>query len=691
MPTPFGDSLDLVRNRFQETRKKRLSNNRIQPILRAVVVETNDPLNMHRVKFRCPDIHDEDLSTDMLPWALQMQPLGGTGSGSWNSFAIDDIIFVSWERGHPYAPVIVGAADPTRVRSYVVDSVYTQSPAYQNSDGGIEEPPNPPDYNKDYLPKDGRPLSHGIKTRYGHMLILDDVGFFPNTHDLTATDAGNDVLAGTPFESPEAKPIKNNPDLKNIILQSKYGNRIIISDVGYDWQAEFTGNAEEDFDFEAKRSTYLQKVNHENKPTGKDQRRIELATRYGHKIELRDVGWTKSRPEYTDDSVTLSEGGEDQRWLKLRTKAGMLIECIDVGFDQDDTFVSRNAIDEVDDIDRESEFPSDDKRCIRLATRYGFKLVLDDRGSSKTDADIEETPRGNGFLVKGRRDNRGFGVEFNEKDELNSMKMYSPNSKLIEINDKDGFVLITTDLPHHISRPWAGLGDNEFSTASGMLKKFAQESSFHLLLHEKDKYIRLKSPKQQGIEVRDNEKWVDVRDVDNRGLHLSSNDSRVSLRSKDEKNMSVILDDGTNKILIQNSEEGVIQIYCAGKIEVISEQELNFKSNKISFKAQTEINFEASGTTAQLANGYFGTNGDLRGREVKAKLPGAMAGSGAQTEDPVSSIAANPTPVPITKDDVKPDDAEVGKVDNYQTQEPLTTVVSGTPPPVSHLSLEVEG
>ena len=254
--------------------------------------------------------------------------------------------------------------------------------------------------------------------------------------------------------------------------------------------------------------------------------------------------------------------------------------------------------------------------------------------------------------------------------------MYSPNDKLFEMNDEDGFLLLATNLGHSISKPFLGLADNEFSTASGMLNKSAHDS-FHLILHEKDKYIRLKSEEQQGIEIRDNEKWVDIKDIDNRGIFMSSDKSKIALRSKDDKNIHITIDDGENKILIQNNEDGKVQIYCAGKIEVISEQEINFKSNKISFRAKTEINFEASGTTAQLANGFFGTNGDLRGREVKARLPGAQPGGGAQSEDPVNASSANPKRDVVDKEEISPNESEVGMVDNYQQFEPNDNIISG--------------
>src|SRR5690606_5625643 len=104
-----------------------------------------------------------------------------------------------------------------------------------------------------------------------------------------------------------------------------------------------------------------------------------------------------------------------------------------------------------------------DARQMRFISRYGFKMVLDDRGSDKIKADELEKPHGNGILIKGRRipnieewidsgdetppnrtvpvptlgynpnhgdlsTQRGFGIDINEKNPFNRMMIYSPSS-----------------------------------------------------------------------------------------------------------------------------------------------------------------------------------------------------------------------------------------------------------------------
>ena len=75
-----------------------------------------------------------------------------------------------------------------------------------------------------------------------------------------------------------------------------------------------------------------------------------------------------------------------------------------------------------------------------MITRHGFKFVLDDRGSDETKAEEDDVPHGNGLLIKGKRKwggkKRGFGIEFNEKDEMNKLAIYTPKSKVFEMNDK---------------------------------------------------------------------------------------------------------------------------------------------------------------------------------------------------------------------------------------------------------------
>jgi len=685
---------------FYENRNKPLTEGRFPSYLRSIVVETNDPLNMGRVRFRCPELHDFDLDANKCPWAVPAPQVGGPNAGDWGNVCIGDVIFVCWEKDHPYAPIFVAAADPTRRHMYQLESVHTKTPIYLNSDGAVSNNsatnPNPPnDYNNDYLPKDGRPMSRGIKDRYGNVVYLGSVGYYPSTHDK-ASESG--------------KPKVNDPDFKCTAIITKYGNRIILSDIGYDWQipqgvvtgqganaGEFTGDPDKDAKFEADRYKYIQRLISEDKSKDNDERRIEFCTRAGHKIELRDVGWNNTRAnEFTTSSRTISSTDKDERWMKFATKGGHLIEMMDKGFDPvNDNYYKRESIKETGPYHDENEFA--DGRQIRIITRHGFKIVLDDRGSSNTDAESKETPHGNGLLIKGRRSkssgdskqttvggsaSKGFGIEFNEKDELNALKLYSPNDQLLEMNDKEEFVLLCTNLPHEISRPWLGTKNNEFSLASGRMDR-GDTKTFHLLLDKKNGYARLKSPKLQGLEIRDDKEWLEIRDNYDRGLFTSENKKFIVMRSISDVNAFLMINDQNKSILIYN-DDGKIRIQSKDDIEIISDGNINLKANNINLRAKTAINMSAMGISGKLGGGKLGVDGDIHAKNVRAFIPEAerplhINGKGVAKSDPIGGATPNIIKMVIDRNDISPlaDPDERGFASNIPTSEVDQKVVDG--------------
>lgn len=689
------DPLNLLVQDFNRRKSTNLRDDRFPNYLRSVVVETADPLNMGRVKFRCPELHEVDLKISDCPWAVPAPSTGGQNAGEWANPCIGDIIFICFEKNHPYGPIYVSAADPTIRRQYPLESVHIETPVYLDNKGKVANAgsvPNPPDdFSSKYLPNDKRPMSRGQKDRYGNTIIMNSIGFFPDTHFNSAKDSGN--------------PNPNNPDMKYISLMSKYGHMLIMNDIGYDWQKEFSGDAELDSRFEIDRYKYLQRLISEDSNTGNDQRRIELRTRAGHKFEMRDTGWNKSRDkEYSSmvGSATLSQDDLDQRWIKFASKGGHLIQVIDKGFDAEkDEKYKTNLIDDIGSTHNEDDWK--DARQVRIITRHGFKFVLDDRGSSTVNGE-KEVPHGNGLLIKGRRskaaptssddhstaspsasteDGRGYGIEFNEKDEINTMKLYSPNSKLIEINDKYGFVLLCTDLPHDISKPVQKYKDNEFSTASGQLNQAAEKKTYHLILNKADKYARLKTPTSQGLELRDNEKWAELRDEEDRGVWLNARDKIALLRSGIDTNAFVMLDDNTKIILIQN-RSGKIQLYSSESIEIVSDKDVNIKADKINLRAKTEINFSSSNISGKVAGGKFGTNGDIHcdnlyGYIPEAEKPAVVAGLGIAKRSPIQGVTPNINPDARDKETLSPksDFEERGKSSDFPTKEVDVSIIKG--------------
>ena len=326
-------NFDETWTKFMEARSKPL-NERFPGQYRSLIVETNDPLNMGRVRFRCPDMHDADLEVAMCPWANPATDLGGNAK-RFISPCIGDWVWVTFEKQHPYGPIYTGFADPLKRRLYALPQIHR--PTGESYDVNGNPLPSKNDFDKDYLPKDGRPMSHGWQDRYGNIDMHSAVGYYPAEHEIAP-----DALGRESFSNPKV----NDPDRKYMMRATKYGHMMIMSDVGYNWKkvndsvGEFTGNAQKDEDFEIKRWKWYQKLANEDKPKQTDQRKVSIQTRYGHKFELRDVGWaqpgpfnSKSRPDYTEEAYLSDERERDERWIKLRTKAGMLIQLSDIGSD----------------------------------------------------------------------------------------------------------------------------------------------------------------------------------------------------------------------------------------------------------------------------------------------------------------------------------------------------------------------
>jgi len=229
-----GENIDALWKGFMSERTRDLFH-RFPGWYRAVVVDTNDPLQMHRIRFKIPELHDEDIEPESATWAIPAPTFGGKGSGEWASVVIGDEVWVTFEKGHPYGPIYVAGADPTRRGFYPLESVYTKSPITVKEDGTPDEVPD--DYLEEYLPKDNRPMSRGLRDRYGSFIILNSVGYFPVEHAEQPTITGQDAVANSAFQSSQEIPEKNKPDRKMMVMHSKYGHTFMMSDVGYDGKA----------------------------------------------------------------------------------------------------------------------------------------------------------------------------------------------------------------------------------------------------------------------------------------------------------------------------------------------------------------------------------------------------------------------------------------------------------------------
>lgn len=663
-----GDNLHHQWNRFKEVRSENLFD-RFPGSYRAVVVETNDPLGFYRVKFRCPELHDWALPVEDCPWAVPAPWLGGKNTGSFSHPCIGDIIWITWEKSHPYGPIWCGFADETRRRRYPLESIFIESPTAVDKIGNPTEAPDDWKIDNDkYLTKDRRPMQVGWSDRYGNSRIARSNGFFPTEHDIDPYPQGVDGINVTDFRLRGSKPEVNNPDMKYVVDVTKYGNYMIMSDVGYYWKkdgnfGEFVGQPDpleddNDINFEIKRYHFLTKHFNEQEPDSskRDQRRMEFRTRAGHLIEARDVGWaqssggragskdagqTKSRDgEYSDPKVLSKWENSDERWIKIRTKGGHIMQFMDAGFHPgDDKFYSKTIDKEVgpnDEFDHEEkdEWTKRDARQMRYVTRHGFKFVLDDRGSHATDAESEHNPKGNGWLLKTRRNWKpddeqgyGFGFEANDKPTMNRMMAYTPKSKIFESNDEYDYMIMCTDTKDIITEQWKKLEENEFARKVAMSVN-PEEDTYHLKLDKHNGYIRFKtaagfdngrrseiawgggegsspSPQnmndgdvadsrvlQQGLEARDgryppSSVWVELVDMQDRGLfitkqHKGANGLQVWRSKGDEHNMFMAMSEVSplkDHIVISNIGEK-IHIYCSKDISIHAGRDLELAADR---------------------------------------------------------------------------------------------------------------
>lgn len=677
---------------WQELRSVRTQplNKRFPGHYRALVVETNDPLNMMRIKFKCPDMHDFDLTPEECPWAVPAPELGGKRAGRFVHPVIGDWVWITFERQHPYGPIWTGFADPTRRKVYTYPQIYNRSPVPVNESGLPEQAPE--DYDEDYLPKDGRPMAHGWSDRYGNLDIHSSVGFFPSEHNITPPPPEHDAIQGSDFSQQNAKPEVNKPDKKYMARITKYGHIFLMGDQGYHWKkdddgqsslGEFEGDFAKDEEYETKRWLAIQKLLNDNSPNAEngDQRKQLMLTRYGHKFEMRDVGWAQKGPiesmsregEFGPSRILSEEETRDYRWIKMRTKGGMLFQMYDKGFDPKyDKFVQRNLLEEtgVQTEHEDKYWGQRDARWVRLVTRYGIKMVLDDRGSSETEADKKESPRGVGILLKGRRtpaskkrdlsgNPRGFYWEFNERDDANKTCWGSPLGQTVEINDRYQYIILASSLGTGWVPKWQGIKDNEFINKPAMLVD-PERNSHHLKIDHDNEYIRFKtrankgskpdapvnksgvksSELNQGFEARDGSKgngpWVEVVDSQNRGLWFSKSRQLGIWRARSNRRMYQWFDDRSRKIVIHNDESsGIIEIYANAQVNVISNDSINLRADKhIFMRAGNSIRMQAAGSLFTLFDGNIQTNAVYNGWKINGLICGVMPGPGGGCPNP---------------------------------------------------------
>jgi len=643
---------------------------------------------MNRLRVMVPELHDDDMPREYAPWACPAPSIGGRGAFAFVAATIGDWVWVMFEKEDPHVPVYIGFANPTRRGAYSIQQIHIETLPVLNANGKPNRS-RQNDYDARYLPKDGRPMKTGYVDTYGNTDMSSAVGYFPIEHQAPPAPADLGTRAGTSITRRRQPPQVNDPDLKYMLRMTKYGHIQLMSDQGYYWykdpndpnseMGEFSGDRDRDYAYEAKRWLNVQRLISEDDPSSQDRRRQLMITRYGHLFDMRDVGWgqlgpiaSKSRAgEYGPRRHVSSEETRDQRFMRMRTKGGMYFIMGDRGFHpEEDKFVKRRLFDDLRLQDQELEryWGGDkDARFMGWITRYGWKMILDDRGSDARRADKRDRPRGQGILLKGRRrpgtgtedstsalgKPRGFFFQMVERDALNHMMMGSPMGHSIEMSDKYQYTMIATTMGRKWSRQWEGFREHEYNSRP-MMERNPEQKSHHLKLDHANEYIRLKTrggrgsnpignvvekgvskrELQQGFEARDGANgdgpWVEVVDAQSRGMWMSKNQQLLIIRGKKRKKLYLWINDTTRDLVIFNGERsGTVKIYCRGSIELKAERDITLDAGRLLNLRGNRIQFQAdAGAKMTMARNFF-LNAKVNAEQFRGFFPGVMPGPGA--------------------------------------------------------------
>lgn len=684
-------------------------------VYRSKVVETNDPLNMNRLRVVIPELHDDDMPAQYAPWACPAPVIGGRGAFYFVAATIGDWVWIGFEKGDPHAPVYFGFANPTRRGDYSIQQIHIETQPVLNKDGQRNQK-RKNDYDPAYLPKDGRPMKTGWVDTYGNSDMSSAVGYFPVEHAGAPAPADLGTRAATSITQRKSPPQVNNPDLKYMLRMTKYGHMQLMSDQGYYWYkdpnnsdsefGEFSGNRDDDYKYEAKRWLKIQRLISEDDPTSKDRRRQLFITRYGHMFDMRDVGWgqvgpvaSKSREgEYGPPRYVSDEEIRDQRFIRLRTKGGMYMIFGDRGFHpNEDKYVKRKLYDDLklQDQQLEKHWGGDkDARFMGFMTRYGWKFVLDDRGSDAREADKKDRPRGQGILMKGRRRpgtgteedtsalgrQCGFFFQIMERDKMNSMMMGSPMGNTMELNDKYQYTMIAATLGRKWSSKWRGFKAHEYNNKPMMVRN-PEKKAHHLKLDHANEYIRLKTrggrgpnpigavvekgvgkrELQQGFEARDGKEgdgpWVEIVDAQHRGIWMSKAQNLLIIRGKKRKKTYIWLNDSDREVVIFNAEQsGKTKIYSKGDIEIKSEKNITLHAGAALNLRGKRINLHAEAGAKMTMTGNFFLNAKVNAESFRGFHIGCFPGPGAGNPSVGGTSDVDPLKIPTLPDKIEPSD-----------------------------------
>jgi len=93
-------------------------------IYRATVLDNNDPSKLGRVKVNVFGVFESIAAAD-LPWAVPMQPIGPGAGNGFGVFSVPEVgsnVFVMFEGGDVYQPIVIGSA-PDEVHGLPSDRI----------------------------------------------------------------------------------------------------------------------------------------------------------------------------------------------------------------------------------------------------------------------------------------------------------------------------------------------------------------------------------------------------------------------------------------------------------------------------------------------------------------------------------------------------------------------------------------
>lgn len=155
--------MESITDILSSGRDREAQASRIYGLVVGLVTNNKDPDKLGRVKVKFPWLSDEVESW----WARIAQPMGGAQRGQWWIPEIDDEVLIGFEQGDVRFPYVVGSL-------YNGEDTPPQVDDITSTFAGTEYEHGPHDCSGRDFNEDGKNDLRFIRSRAGHLLILDD-------------------------------------------------------------------------------------------------------------------------------------------------------------------------------------------------------------------------------------------------------------------------------------------------------------------------------------------------------------------------------------------------------------------------------------------------------------------------------------------------------------------------------------